>query len=173
MPGPTLFRASELPYLFFLATGRLPYVEERLHQQYGEIVRIAPNDLSFDSSRAWKDIYGHRSEAKAIPFLKHPKAYAQTANKTASIVQSPPPRLRQGTLVLSQQVISNDDDHRRMRKLVSHAFSDKALSEQGDILLQHVDALLAHFRAAATAGQPLDLVQYVGSHLPPCFTMHL
>jgi hypothetical protein len=31
-----------------------------IHDRYGDIVRIAPNELSFTDVRAWKDIYGNR-----------------------------------------------------------------------------------------------------------------
>jgi len=31
-----------------------------LHDKYGPIVRLSPNELSFNTVDAWEDIYGHR-----------------------------------------------------------------------------------------------------------------
>ena len=31
-----------------------------LHRKYGSVVRVMPNELSFDNAQAWEDIYGFR-----------------------------------------------------------------------------------------------------------------
>ncbi|KAI1085817.1 cytochrome P450 3A13 [Whalleya microplaca] len=58
LPGPSisLFSSLILKYHEFGAL-RTRYVH-RLHQQYGPIVRIAPNEVSFASLEAVKEIYG-------------------------------------------------------------------------------------------------------------------
>lgn len=57
-PGPWLARASRIPFLYYQVTGNLPHGVKRWHEQYGDTIRIAPNDISFVKSQAWFDIHG-------------------------------------------------------------------------------------------------------------------
>lgn len=36
----------------------LPHAIKDMHEKYGDVVRIAPNDLSYLQSQAWFDIHG-------------------------------------------------------------------------------------------------------------------
>ncbi|RSL38137.1 hypothetical protein CEP54_016430 [Fusarium duplospermum] len=49
--------------------GNYPFDMRRAHDKYGDMVRVAPNELSFNTPRAYKDIYGHAVGDKK-PFLK-------------------------------------------------------------------------------------------------------
>jgi hypothetical protein len=70
-PGPVYAAASRIPYLFAVVTGRyVPWVQA-LHKQYGSVVRVAPDELSFTDSRAWKDAYGHRQGSKSTIHCQH------------------------------------------------------------------------------------------------------
>jgi hypothetical protein len=44
-----------------------------MHEKYGDVVRLAPDDLSFATKQAWKDIYMHRPGHKESK--KHPIWY--------------------------------------------------------------------------------------------------
>lgn len=55
-PGPVSWAASRLPWATTSFAGKLPFVVANLHAQYGPIVRIAPDELSFIDPSAWKDI---------------------------------------------------------------------------------------------------------------------
>lgn len=37
--------------------GSLPHHVKSLHERYGRVVRVAPNELSFTDPAAWRDIY--------------------------------------------------------------------------------------------------------------------
>ncbi|KAL8805418.1 MAG: hypothetical protein Q9182_001984 [Xanthomendoza sp. 2 TL-2023] len=50
------------------------------------------------------------------------------------------------TVQVDNIVSANDADHSRMRRLLSHAFSDKALREQEPIIQTHVNNLMAALR---------------------------
>jgi len=63
-PGPPLWAASRNPYVASLLFGTLNEDISRLHERYGEVIRLAPNELSFSTKQAWKDIYMHRSGHK-------------------------------------------------------------------------------------------------------------
>ena len=49
--------------------GRYPHKIAALHKKYGDVVRIAPNDLSFGTAQSFQDIYGH-ANAHHKPLLK-------------------------------------------------------------------------------------------------------
>ncbi|KAH6951099.1 cytochrome P450 [Ilyonectria sp. MPI-CAGE-AT-0026] len=49
--------------------GNYPFDMRRAHDEYGDVVRIAPNELSFKTPQAYKDIYSHAVRDKK-PFLK-------------------------------------------------------------------------------------------------------
>jgi hypothetical protein len=56
-PGPWLCRATRLHYVYHQLAGDLPYQTKLWHDTYGEVVRIAPDELSYNSSRAYQDIH--------------------------------------------------------------------------------------------------------------------
>ena len=51
---------SRLPYIVSLLGGRLVDDMTRIHEKYGDIVRLAPDELSFATKEAWQEIYVHR-----------------------------------------------------------------------------------------------------------------
>lgn len=57
---------SRLLYLRSLLQGNFLTDTKRLHEMYGDIVRIAPGELSFASKEAWHDIYEHRQGHKHL-----------------------------------------------------------------------------------------------------------
>jgi hypothetical protein len=59
IPGPFAARFTRLWYLKNVWRGDFEKVNVRLHDRYGPIVRIAPNEYSIDDSEAIKIIYGH------------------------------------------------------------------------------------------------------------------
>ncbi|KAH9238577.1 hypothetical protein K456DRAFT_1826866 [Colletotrichum gloeosporioides 23] len=57
-PGPRIAAISNLWYIYAWLSGRYPWIIEQQFQIYGDVVRIAPNDLVFRTPQAYKDIYG-------------------------------------------------------------------------------------------------------------------
>jgi hypothetical protein len=57
-PGPFLAKFTNLWRFFENYTRRSEWTHLRLHQQYGDIVRLGPNMLSFGDPAAVKSIYG-------------------------------------------------------------------------------------------------------------------
>jgi cytochrome P450 len=134
-PGLRLAAWSEVPYCYWLLRGRQPYVMLRLHEKYGPVVRIAPNELSFNMAASWKDIYGYRPGHK--PFIK------------GSFYHGGPFVKRFGTRSLVN--IKDPIEHGQMRRYLAHAFSDKSLREQEELVAEEVDTLvekLGQFGAA-------------------------
>lgn len=57
-PGPWLNSMTEIPAFLALVTGNQHTYYQRLHETYGPIVRVSPNELSFISLEAREKIYG-------------------------------------------------------------------------------------------------------------------
>jgi cytochrome P450 len=103
-PGPKLAGATDIVAAYYAARGQRSKYSERLHATYGPVVRTKPNELSFIGEDAWKDIYMHRQGRKQM--IKADRI----AGRGLSIIVAP------------------DDAHARQRRLLSHAFSDRAAS---------------------------------------------
>ena len=54
----SLANISQLPAIYAVIVGRLPMHTKTIHDKYGPIIRLSPNELSFNTSEAWEDIYG-------------------------------------------------------------------------------------------------------------------
>jgi hypothetical protein len=53
VPGPKLRGAFYFPNSLEIIAGDVPYNTHKLHEQYGEVVRINPKTLSFIKPKAW------------------------------------------------------------------------------------------------------------------------
>lgn len=120
--------------------GSLAFKVERLHRIYGPVVRIAPDELVYDSANAWKDIYGIRPGKSEIP--KDPLFYLNTAAGIESIIAAPAQR------------------HGELRRLLSYGFSERALRAQFDIIQGYVDYLIARLRGESSKGGAVDMVKW-------------
>ena len=139
-PGPKLWAVTQLPWHQNNVRGRLAFRLNQIHVQYGSIIRIGPNELSFapTSGEAWKIIYGHRPEMA---------------------------RWHGGTGLPGAQggfadiIDADEQTHARMRKAMSPAFSERALRDQEEMLILYVDKLMTKLREAASKG-PLDILKF-------------
>ncbi|KAF3022506.1 hypothetical protein E8E14_011500 [Neopestalotiopsis sp. 37M] len=91
-----------------------------LHDEYGETVRLGPNELSFVNADAWENIFGHRKAGQGEN-MKDPAFAAPFAGNIIG---------------------AGRDDHRRMRRLLSHGFSAQKMSEQQPLIRQYIDLLI-------------------------------
>lgn len=101
--------------------GDLPHVLRKLHETYGEVVRIAPDELSFVTPGAQRDIHSH---AKAHYFPKEKKHYPQRHPTVKGILTA------------------DEDDHTRHRKAWNPAFSERALREQESLFQIYINELV-------------------------------
>ncbi|EOD47370.1 putative benzoate 4-monooxygenase cytochrome p450 protein [Neofusicoccum parvum UCRNP2] len=122
--------------------GRQPYDILKLHNKYGPVVRIAPNELSFNSAQSWKDIYGHRKGHET--FVKS-SFYdgGNFADKAHSIVSERDP-----------------EKHSEMRRYLSNAFSDRSLREQEHLIAKNVDAFIDQVGRLGTEPEGVDMTTW-------------
>lgn len=125
-PGPFACRISVLPSALHSLTGNgITWIVD-MHRIYGDVVRIAPNELSFSGPHALRDIYGDASRRR-YPLDKDPDFYANGPE---------------------MQHIGNCDatSHARLRRKFAPAFSPRAAKLHESICLEHVDGLVARVR---------------------------
>ena len=113
--------ATFIPYLLDVWYGKSVANAKKLHEKYGDIVRISPRGLSFTTAQAWKDIYSHRPGKNQLQ--KDPYFYVRLEG-------------------IPDIVTANDVVHARYRKLLAHAFSEQATREQEPIITGYVDLLI-------------------------------
>lgn len=120
-----------------------PCIDKVLADQYGEVVRISPDELSFLHPHAWRDIYGHGSkEGRGSAPPKDWTRYGTLPNGTPSIV-----------------VIPDAVEHARARKMFTPAFSDRALIEQSQLFTKYADQLVSVLKGGNANGGVFDMVR--------------
>ncbi|KAI3585678.1 cytochrome P450, partial [Fusarium oxysporum f. sp. albedinis] len=125
-PGPKLAAVSDIWYALKWTSGRYPFIMEETHRKYGDVVRIAPNELSFACVQAYHDIYGHVLKDKKR-FIKG--SWYDVAGDHPGIVS-----------------VRDPVQHSRQRKYLSHAFSAKSLRGQETLIHGYVDLFLGQLR---------------------------
>lgn len=73
-PGSKLWACSTLMQSYQKLHGTHPFAIKELHDRYGEIVRIGPNELVYLTEDAWDAIYGHVRGKKT---KNYPKDFSQ------------------------------------------------------------------------------------------------
>ncbi|KAI0141742.1 cytochrome P450 [Xylariaceae sp. FL1272] len=109
-----------------------------LHRKYGPVVRIGANHLALDGSVGWPALT-HRTGKQE--FGKQPGFYF--GQRDLSILGA------------------ENDMHRRQRRQLSHAFSDSALNEQGDLILKYVDLLVQQLGMRAQRGEKVNITDWM------------
>ncbi|KAI5861520.1 isotrichodermin C-15 hydroxylase [Durotheca rogersii] len=134
-PGPLLRRATRLSWTVALLRGRIVFDSVRIHNKYGPVVRVAPDELAFLDPRAWRDIMG--GGASEIP--KWRGMYGVPAFL--------PPHI-QNTI--------DKDYHRSLRRTLAPGFSDASLRAQEPMMIKYVDLLMQRLREKCADG-PINL----------------
>ena len=123
--------------------GQLHKHLKEFHTVYGPIVRVAPDELSYADSRAWKDIYatrpGHQSFERNRTWFKK-----QASDEPHSIMGF------------------DEASHARYRRAFANAFSDKSLRDQAPIVEGYVNQLISRLRESRAKTVDLeDLFQCI------------
>lgn len=108
------------------------------------MVRIGPNHLSFTDPRAWKDIYGHRTG--------NDKDGHHQVEMSKSRITSAPIEALPTTIVNSDK-----EEHQRLRRALSHGFSDASIRSQEPLIMKYVDKLMSGLKDCCKEGKPLNM----------------
>ena len=123
-----LWTAFRLPFIKALVSGTLPHRIKGLHEKFGEVVRVAPDELSFTDPAAWRDIYPRN-------FLR-PHEYKD----------KPPGKAAENLISASEP------DHARFRRIMAPAFSEKSVCEQEVMITKHVNLLIQKLKGLTKDG---------------------
>lgn len=104
--------------------GDLPLWVHKQHTIYGEVVRVGPDRLCYNSPQAWKDIYGHRTGGRQENG-KDPRFYEKEINGEYTVLSTP-----------------DVATHGQLRKIFANAFSDRALKLQEPLIKKYTDQLI-------------------------------
>ncbi|PKY05791.1 cytochrome protein [Aspergillus campestris IBT 28561] len=138
-PGPFLASVSRIPFATAYIRGHLHTYVRNLHQTYGDVVRVAPDELSYQNEQAWKDIYGFGRN-----FPKDTRFFNVARNGACNMAVAP-----------------TDEIHRRQRRVLGGAFSDTALKHQEHLLQQYVDNMIQRLQQQSTsATEAVDLTEW-------------
>lgn len=140
VPGPKLWAFSELFYTYYTLNGIWPYKLKELHDKYGPVVRYTANDVSFIGPGAWKTIHGHRGSQDA--FRKDTRFYRPSISGYHHIVSA------------------HDEDHKRHRKILGYAFSEKAVRAQENVIQDYVSLMIKKLTERAPTIGTVDMVQW-------------
>ncbi|KAF2650406.1 cytochrome P450 [Lophiostoma macrostomum CBS 122681] len=125
IPGPRKWGASRLPFVKSFLQGTIIQDIESLHRQYGPILRVGPDEVTFAHPDAWSDILQIRPNHQQLP--KDPLWWSH-----------PGP-----TSILSA---IDAQTHARIRRALVPGFTERALRAQEPILLHYVDLLIERLR---------------------------
>ena len=115
---------------------------KKLHDEYGPVVRVNPDTLSFITAQSWKDIYGN------IPGRGQLTKYHLYQSLGMFPTYKPP-----------MSALKDHVEHARVRGLFSPAFSERAVREQESLITGYIDTLIQKLKAQSQ-GSEVDLVQW-------------
>lgn len=133
-PGPKLWAFTRIPYQWHIMRGHSHRTMLALHDKLGPVIRVGPDELSFNRAQAFQDIY--RARPGRPQYAKDPKFYGSSLNAVrGSIV---------GAL--------DDKTHSRHRRLWANAFSERALRDHEGTIIHYADMLVDRLRAITAKG---------------------
>jgi cytochrome P450 len=127
-----MWRAFRIPYVVSTQRGVFHKDLKAFHTTYGPVVRIAPNELSYADSRAWKDVYQTRP---GQPLFERNRIWLQKPTPDAP----------------SSIMSYDEDDHARFRRAFSNSFSEKSYKEQLPVVENYIDLLIQQLKVRKTA----------------------
>ena len=111
----------------------------RYHEEYGPIVRLGPDEVSYNGSSSWREIYGSQPSRPAG--MPRDKTFYD-AFDDAGAVQS--------------LVTASSEGHKKIREAFSKAFSAKALVDQKLLIGKHVTRML---QKICEQENPIDIAE--------------
>lgn len=124
--------------------GRYAHRIRELHHEYGEVVRVAPDELSFAHPQAWIDI--HQKHPNRSSFLKNPIFFTKPDGQPAESIPT--------TCDVAQ--------HDRMRRLMEKSFTTKSLYSQEPFIQKHIQRWLERLDDSSQSSprEPINIVDW-------------
>ncbi|KAH8595868.1 cytochrome P450 [Bisporella sp. PMI_857] len=139
VPGPWINSVSELPATLALVSGNQHRYYRWLHDKYGPVVRVSPEELSFVSVEAREEIYGLRKGGRNME--KSPIFLGAVGSVNGQTGVS----------------LALNEEHARQRRALGYLFTNSALLQQESLLRLHVHKLVEVLKKKAAENQPVDV----------------
>ncbi|KEF63876.1 uncharacterized protein A1O9_01854 [Exophiala aquamarina CBS 119918] len=134
-PGPRLAGATSLWKAYYQCTDSFAHQLMKLHEIYGPVVRIRPNELHFKSTDAFFDIYNNKNRWDKDAALYHSFGEDESSFGYISHVEA-----------------------KERRDVLSRIFSVKAVEEAEPLIRLKVNNFCAALARQNAAGKPADLL---------------
>ncbi|KAL3480484.1 cytochrome P450 [Aspergillus californicus] len=122
IPGPRTWAASRIPYIYALTRGTIIQDFQSLHNRYGPILRVAPNEVTFAHPDAYTDM---------SKFMRDPMWWGRQPGRADSL--------------LSASSWSTEK-HAHMRRVLSPGFTARALRGQEPFIQKYVNLLVSQLQ---------------------------
>ncbi|KAK6207212.1 hypothetical protein LQW54_007413 [Pestalotiopsis sp. IQ-011] len=139
-PGPKLAAMSDVWWGWASTSGRYPWIIEDALKKYGDVVRIAPNELVFLTPQAAKDIY--------LAQEKHLELFVQVGYDA----------LDTGDGGISGE--PNPERHYEVARKVAPAFSMKSFKAKEPVVHKHIDIFIQKMLEIGDRGKGAELRQW-------------
>jgi cytochrome P450 len=113
--------------------GQLPEEIKRFHAEYGDIVRLVPDELSFTNTAAWTDIYPNN-------FLLPYEYKDQLSGKT-----------------VSNLIACTEEEHSHFKRILVPAFSEGYTAVREPFVRAHVDKLISKLNERIEKSEAVSL----------------
>ncbi|KAL2192616.1 cytochrome P450 [Corynascus similis CBS 632.67] len=140
--GPWLNSISELPAALALVTGNQHVYYRYLHERYGPVVRVSPNEVSFISVEAREEIYGLRKGG--LNMEKSPIFLGAVGNVDGQTGVS----------------LALNKEHARQRRALGYLFTNSALLHLEDLTQAQIRKFISMLKTMAAEGQAVDVADW-------------
>jgi hypothetical protein len=142
IPGPVLAKSTQLCQFYSLFKGQPRVDQRRLHERYGPVIRIGPNEVSIADPSALTAVFGGNSWQKG-------KGYSFTASGGAATTET------------ALSAIRDHKEHKTRRKIWDRAFAIASLKGYQPSIELRVQQLCNQLDNICSNG-PLDLQEWIG-----------
>ncbi|KAF5637703.1 benzoate 4-monooxygenase [Fusarium sp. NRRL 52700] len=141
-PGPPLASVTNLWKTYHLWNLHLPHTLARLHEQYGDVVRVGPNDLSFRNPDAVNTIYKAGRQLQKTGFYD-------------------------GFTTFNPNLFGTQDEeiHAIRRRQMAHAFSMQSIKEMEYFIDTHIMKLRRNLDHFCDSNQDFDLKDLIAFYV--------
>ncbi|KAH7027179.1 cytochrome P450 [Microdochium trichocladiopsis] len=139
VPGPWINSISEAPAAFALITGNQHLYYRSLHDKYGPVVRVSPNELSFISPDAREEIYGLRKGG--LNMEKSPIFLGAVGSVDGQTGVS----------------LAVNKEHARQRRALGYLFTNSALLRLESVLQDHTQKLIDILKRRESENRAVDV----------------
>jgi cytochrome P450 len=110
-----------LPYVIRALQGRLAYDVLKLHERYGPMIRVAPNELALAYEGVWDEVQGGTYETE----MQKWKPYYRVQPDQIGFIFTAPP-----------------EEHSKMRRTLSYGFSDRGIRDLEPRMIEVLDKMM-------------------------------